>query len=475
MKAYSFITSSLFLVAALAAPAKDLAKIKADFESVGTNGAAGSFQMLVGKDKARVAIKASGLKTNTTHQLLIGGVPEAGFNSGSKGKGKLKLLSTSTNVNQTLDLDPRGKLVSISDGSTNVLVLGVATTNEPASIGFVELAGLNRTTNAPSGSAEVSYRERNSESSFEVDLSDVPAGEYEVFVAGILRGTNNVGSNGSGTLEFGNDASGTKLPLDFDPRGQTVDILKAGAVWFTGVFRAAAAGLTTCTFSLTEAPLLSTGTDADASGNVRFITQTDCRRDLNVEVEDLPVGNYELLVGGVVRGTIEVGTANPGTEGELEFTTEVDDAYKLLLDFDPAGHLIEVRQGATIYFSDIGAANTPASNVCTAVTIEVPLFNAGVIPGGKSEARFRFRDDCEQDFRVEIEDLPEDAYNLHVDGVKVGTINSANVGGENRGRIEFDTNPDDPNEIPLTFDPRGKLVEVLKGSETILSRVFPAN
>jgi hypothetical protein len=48
--------------------------------------------------------------------------------------------------------------------------------------------------------------------------------------------------------------------------------------------------------------------------------------------------------------------------------------------------------------------------------------NDGVIPQAKGKARFRVRDDCSEDFRVEIEDLPVGDYNLLVGGVNQGTI-----------------------------------------------------
>ena len=45
--------------------------------------------------------------------------------------------------------------------------------------------------------------------------------------------------------------------------------------------------------------------------------------------------------------------------------------------------------------------------------------------------------------------------------------------GEPEGEIEFDTDPDEPGEVLLDFDPRGQLVEVRQGGVTYLSREFP--
>jgi hypothetical protein len=92
--------------------------------------------------------------------------------------------------------------------------------------------------------------------------------------------------------------------------------------------------------------------------------------------------------------------------------------------------------------------------------------NDGVIPQAKGKARFRVRDDCSEDFRVEIEDLPVGDYNLLVGGVNQGTITVTDTGGETEGEIEFDTDPDDPGELLLDFD-------IEQGGTVFLSRTFP--
>ena len=119
------------------------------------------------------------------------------------------------------------------------------------------------------------------------------------------------------------------------------------------------------------------------------------------------------------------------------------------------------------------AANTGACDTAI-LEIELPMTNTGVISGAKGEARLRHRADCSQDFRVEIEDVPLGNYTLRVAGDNKGTITVVNTGTENEGEVEFDTDPDDPHELPMTFDPAGKLIEVLQGGTVILSLQFPS-
>lgn len=471
MKLNAIITGILTLLAAGAADAKDVAKIKSPFEPVGSNAASGTFQMAVGNNRAQVSVKVTGLVTNADYHFLIGGVPEMTFNAGPKGAGRFKLSSVSTDPRSLLVLDPRGHVVAINDGTTNVLTLEVAGSNEPTNCSYTESASLERTTNALAGSATLAYRLKRDFATFTVSLAGVMPGYYEVYVSGVLRGAGNIPDGGKGRLVFSNDGNTNNWPLDFEPRGRVIDVVNNGLTLFTGLFQADATNLTACAFSVVEAALLvNTNLNEPASGHVRFITERDCRRNFNVEVEDLSVGTYELWVGGVLRGLIDVQSGSP-SKGRLEFTTEVDDSYKLLLDFDPEGQLIEVKQGADVYFSGLGATNASPTNVCEALTIDVPLFNQGAngYAEAKGDARFRIRDDCDWDFRVEVQDLSADAYSVYVDGTKVGTIDSGSGGGS----IEFDTTPDEPNEIPLTFDPRGKQVEVRKGSTAILSRMLP--
>jgi hypothetical protein len=237
---------------------------------------------------------------------------------------------------------------------------------------------------------------------------------------------------------------------------------------------AQAPSVNSCTASESEEAITSTGADPDGSASARLRLRDDCERDFRVEIEDVPVGAYELYVGGVLRGAIMVIDNGVSVQGELEFDTDEDDPGELLLDFDPAGQAIEVRQGATVFFSSsfTGGGGGGGSS-CTPQDTEVPLLNNGPDGDAKGKARYRLEGDCDDDFRVEIEDLPLGTYDLRVGGVVQGTITVALVAGEPEGEIEFDNEPDEPGEVLLTFDPRGQLVEIVQGGVVFLDRVFP--
>ena len=139
-----------------------------------------------------------------------------------------------------------------------------------------------------------------------------------------------------------------ELPLDFDPAGQTIDVHQAGTTFLsTTVSSPAPAGSWEAV--TTEVALVSSGADPRAHGTAQFEQSVDCRTHFSVEVEDAPLGDYQLLVGGVPRGTITVFIAsNRKAKDEIEFSSDLDERGDLRLDFDPRGQDIEIRHDATV-------------------------------------------------------------------------------------------------------------------------------
>jgi hypothetical protein len=326
---------------------------------------------------------------------------------------------------------------------------------------------------AAGGKGEARYRREDGRSKFKIEIENTPMGDYALFVAGILRGTIMVDGVGHGEIKFDTQPSPPKLLLDFDPRNLAIDGLRNGDMYFSGVMTAQIRRVNKCKFSNSVHLLASTGADADASAEAEFETEDDCEREFKVEAEDLPVGNYDLIVDGVVRGTINVADTASGTRGELEFSSDTDETGKLLLNFEPKDKVVKIKQGSTVYFRDRADNAVPVTPLCEVINNELALINSGVNGSAKGKARFRDDGDCDQDFRVEIEDLPLGTYQVYVGGLQQGDIEVSLVDGEHEGEIEFDTDPDDPDEVLLDFDPRGQMIEVRQGGITYLSRTFP--
>ena len=96
-----------------------------------------------------------------------------------------------------------------------------------------------------------------------------------------------------------------------------------------------------------EIDLTNTGVYPLASGDARLRPETDSA-DFSVEIEDVPVGDYDLRIGGEIVGVITVIILQDGSvEGELEFRKPVEPG-KTLLDFDPRGKQIDVLDGSSV-------------------------------------------------------------------------------------------------------------------------------
>lgn len=472
----SWMFAAALLALALPAAAKERSKIGTSLENTGTvAAAAGSAKAVLSAGRSRLQVRLSGLQPSTEHTLVVGGLTEASFTTTSGGTAKLKFQSPAAGSSLSLDFDPRGEVMEVRQGVDDVLASVFSGAGEPAGTQVDERTGLAPTAAAAGGKAEARFRQKNGRQTFKVEIEDVPDGAYDLFVDGVLRATITVVAL-NGEVEFDSQASPPKLPLDFDPRGAQLDVQQSATTFFSGAMAAQAPGVNSCAPSESEEPITSTGVDPDGAASARLRLRDDCEHTFRVEIEDVPVGAYELFVGGVLRGTITVVDTGTAVQGELEFSSDDDDPGALLLDFDPAGAAIEVRQGATVFFSSSFSGTGGGGGgggTCTPEDNELPLLNNGPDGDAKGKARYRLEGDCDDDFRVEIENLPLGDYDLRVGGVVQGAITVALVAGEAVGEIQFDNDPDQPGELPLTFDPRGQLLEIVQGGVVYLERAFP--
>ena len=78
-----------------------------------------------------------------------------------------------------------------------------------------------------------SYESTSDEQEFEVEVEDLPDGSYELRVGGISRATIQVDDE-EGEVKFNKPARAGRLLLDFDPRGQLIEVSRGGVVYVRG-------------------------------------------------------------------------------------------------------------------------------------------------------------------------------------------------------------------------------------------------
>ena len=113
-----------------------------------------------------------------------------------------------------------------------------------------------------------------------------------------------------------------------------------------------------------EVPLVNTGAEPAADGKAEFRIKKKNRMRFKVEVEDLTPANYDLVVGGVMRGVLDVRQLPDGrVEGELEFDTKSEPG-KLPLNFDPRGQLVSVERAGTVYLQVVFPGTAGGGTSC---------------------------------------------------------------------------------------------------------------
>jgi hypothetical protein len=95
------------------------------------------------------------------------------------------------------------------------------------------------------------------------------------------------------------------------------------------------------------------GAEAEAKAVVKIQFGVAGLMALEVEVERILAGDYELIVGGVSRGVVTVAGQGGQERGVLRFMAVPRDPADRLLDFAAAGQRMVIRRGETLFFSGV--------------------------------------------------------------------------------------------------------------------------
>ena len=317
----------------------DLAAAYLSAELVAPDGgpAQGRVVALLSRFLHQAGVEVTGLDANSIYEITSDGVVVIDFETDANGAGDVSLSP------EALGLDPRGRVFAVREpGGAEVLVMA----DPDATNGGTTLAEHAPLAAIAGGTGTASFSAQNGVWSFRVEIAGVEPADYVVWIDGIPRATIDAAS-GAGGVDFSSAPGAGALLLDFDPRIATIEVLHGGEYRFAGTGHAQILGIDMCVQAIRAQALVA---ESSGLGVVELTTRTNCRRSFRVTIGGVPMGDYDVVVGGAVRGTIAVGAdENGATEGELTLSGVSDGGAPL--DFDPLGEAIEVRQSAERFFS----------------------------------------------------------------------------------------------------------------------------
>jgi len=332
-----------------------------------------------------------------------------------------------------------------------------------------------------------------------IDVEDLPAGVYDVFIGGVNRisfTAMNRGADNGNEIEFTNrqsdvsrdcsaDAEGGKAFLGFDPSGLVVEIKQNGTTLLSGIVpiidpNDPMANMNTKEFPKQNVELPMTPVDPTTESEAEISFKSSQKgADFEVRAKGLPAGDFDIIVNNTKVANFSV---NAKGKGKVRFTSRVRNTMlsakaqgnHLPLNFDPAGATIRIVQGATDFFTATLVADA-LPGVAGAGEIEANLAPTGAQAGGRGDLTYETSTNLTE-FDVEIEGVTPGTYDVFVDGVSVGMIVAAPSSEGVTGEIVFSSNPlaSDPNEVALTFDPFGKTIQIMQAGVVILGGDFPA-
>jgi hypothetical protein len=206
-------------------------------------------------DRTEFSVEVEDL-ADGSYRILVGGVDQ-GELIVVMSIGETEFRSPVETGKILLTFDPRGEVIEVHDGQGAVLTSGDSVfeggddnggdngggDNGGSDLDFGEAmieVELDNTGVFPLASGDAKLEPRADRTDFSVEIEDVPQGSYDLRVGGNTVGTIQAVmiQDGSiqGELEFRNPVEPGKLPLDFDPRGQQIDVLDGGTVILETLF-----------------------------------------------------------------------------------------------------------------------------------------------------------------------------------------------------------------------------------------------
>lgn len=292
---------------------------------VGGGSGSGRVEVFLATMLRSLYVEVSGLAASAPHRVTLDGVAVASLTTNASGAGFVG--------RSVIDAaqDPRGRHLAVVDASgAEVLVLAGETHPAHRSTEFAPLASFGP------GGGFVQRLATGGRESLRVAIDGVEPGAYDVFVDGALAGAIDA-TSGAGALALD--------PASIGP-DSAVTVQLAGVDLHAGAAGAEIYGLDWCTTGRVTRAL---GGFVQGSATASLATRVDCSRRFSVEIRNVPVGSYDLVIDGEWRAEIAVGSdENGATIGDVTFGS--GDTGEARLDFDPFGVSIGIQQGGQALF-----------------------------------------------------------------------------------------------------------------------------
>lgn len=191
-----------------------------------------------------------------------------------------------------------------------------------------------------------------------------------------------------------------------------------------------------------------------------------------IDARDLAVGSYEVFVAGVTHGLVEVVQESGNTRGTLTYKTADSGSGDPLLNFPVAGLTVELRQGATIYFSGTAPA-LPPSEHHEGLNAVLLTRGEGISNLADAEVRMEFGLSGPTTLEINLQKLPVGDYSVKIGDATRGTLVVLATADGNAGELHFEIGGSG-STLPLNFPAAGQSIAIVQGITTWFFGQLPA-
>gem|GEM_PF-5168852 len=314
---------------------------------------------------------------------------------------------------------------------------------------------------------------------FTIEAENLAAGAYSILLDGTERGVLimdaplgvAIGSFDTfGEIRFSSKPArhANAFMLDFDPAGGIVEIAQAGQTLLSGVAP---------DIDIFAPPRMAPGAAAprqkiaapmvgspDARG--RLILKSGRKGvNLTIKVKGLSLGEHRLFVNGEDAG----GLLLHGARANILFSTRPR-RNRQLLSFDPTNSTYEIRKGgSTVLRGTLRGVDIPGLDPIGQASS--PLFPTAIAPSAVGEALLITRGGATT-LTITAADAPNGVHEVRIDGQVVGDM----IVLQGRGELllaQDSQTASAPNATPISFDPRGRVVQILLSGDVVLGGEVP--